>query len=95
MKIKLISLYLVISRCGISAYLCNTEDGGRNHFYRSFVHFSIDPEHVVLDYISLGMTPLMQIFEVSAGFLPMAVTSFVFLSLHVTLSLSGESEIKS
>lgn len=69
---------------------------------RSFVHFSIDPEAVILKYISLGITQLMQTFQKRkmsqlCGFFFFsfyAVTSLVSLSLHVTL-FSGESEIKS
>lgn len=69
---------------------------------KSFVHFSIDPEAVILKYISLGITQLMQTFQKRKMsqlcgfffFLSYAVTSLVSLSLHVTL-FSGESEIKS
>lgn len=69
---------------------------------KSFVHFSIDPEAVILKYISLGITQLMQTFQKRKMsqlcgfffFLFYAVTSLVSLSLHVTL-FSGESEIKS
>lgn len=65
------------------------------------MHFSIDPEVVILKYISLGITQLMQTFQKRkmsqlCGFFFSfyAVTSLVSLSLHVTL-FSGESEIKS